>query len=197
MKEVQDHYFRKAKKDHYVARSAYKLEEINQKHHLFKKGDKVLDLGCAPGSWLQYLSKVLGQNGLAVGIDRYEIKIALPDNVRFIQADINDLEGRSPGEFSEQYDAVISDMAPKTTGVRLVDTERSFQLCQMAMWFAETWLKPEGSLLVKSFQGSPHQRLLTQFREQYQIVKTVKPKSSRQESVELFLLGQKKRSTRD
>lgn len=189
MKNVQDHYFRKAKKDGYVARSAYKLQEIDQKNGLINKGDRVLDLGCFPGSWMQYIAKQVGSSGLVVGIDRTPLEISLGDNMRFIHSDINDLDLDILGQHSERFDLVCSDMAPNTSGIKSTDAARSFQLCRMALLVAEKWLKPGGATLVKILQGSSFPELQKLMREEYATVKNIKPKSSRSESKEIFVLG--------
>ncbi|MGK0288950.1 MAG: 23S rRNA (uridine2552-2'-O)-methyltransferase [bacterium] len=193
MKKVQDHYFQKAKQDNYVARSAYKLEEINKKCPILKKGNKVIDLGCCPGSWIQYASKVVGPTGKVVGVDLNPVQIVLPENAVFLQGDINEIDLNFAGEHADQFDTVMSDMAPKTTGIKHLDADRSFQLCEMALFVAQKWLKPNGSVVVKVFQGAAQQKLLEQMRREYEKVKIVKPKSSRDESVEVFVVGLNKK----
>ncbi len=193
MKVVQDHYFKKAKQDGFVARSAYKLKEIDEKHRLLKRDNRVLDLGCFPGSWLQYISQKIGIEGVVIGIDRTELRIALKPNMRFIQSDINDIDVETAEHFDKPFDLICSDMAPDSTGIKNVDSERSFHLCQLALYFASLKLKRNGSVLVKSFHGSAFDRLLKQMRSEYQQVKIIKPKSSRDESKEIFLLGTQKR----
>ena len=194
MKKVQDHYFHKARKDGYVARSAYKLEEIDQRHQLLKRGQKVLDLGCAPGSWLQYTSRQIGESGRLLGIDLQAVAISLPPQVEVLQADIYKLN-RSGAWWENPFDVILSDMAPKTTGVRSADADRSYALNQYALWLAEQHLSKGGCLLVKAFQGAPLQQLQQEFRQMFTEVKICKPKSSRSESVEVFLLGKKKQES--
>jgi 23S rRNA (uridine2552-2'-O)-methyltransferase len=189
MKQVQDHYFRKAKKEGFAARSAFKLKEIDAKHKLIKGGDFVIDLGCFPGSWMQYLSQKIGKNGLVVGIDRTALEIPLKENMRFIQGDINELELSKLDEFSSSFDLVCSDMAPNTTGIKGVDGARSFQLCQMALLLAQNKLKKTGATLVKILQGDTFNTLLAQMKAEYETVKIIKPQSSRSESREIFVLG--------
>ena len=191
MKQVKDHYFHQAKKEGYVARSVYKLQEIDRQQHLLKQGDRVMDLGCSPGSWLQYSTKQVGSKGEVFGIDIVPVTINLPGNVTVIQADIYDYQAEA--HFSQYFDIILSDMAPKTMGVRSVDAQRSFHLCEQALNVATLCLKSSGSLLIKAFQGGPFEELRREFQKQYQRVKICKPKSSRQESVEIFLLGQQKK----
>lgn len=189
MKEVQDHYFKKAKKEGYAARSAFKLEEIDKKHKLLKSGSRVIDLGCYPGSWMQYVSRKIGDGGLVLGIDRTELQIPLKKNMQFIHSDINELDFNCLGQAADRFDLVLSDMAPNTTGIKNVDTARSLQLCQMALMVAEERLHQKGAVLVKILRGGTFDELLAQMRSEYRIVKTIKPKSSRKESKEIFVLG--------
>ena len=194
MKKVQDHYFHKARKDGYVARSAYKLEEIDQRHQLLKRGQKVLDLGCAPGSWLQYTSSRIGESGRLLGIDLQAVAICLPPQVEVLQADIYELD-RSGIWWEKPFDVILSDMAPNTTGIRSADADRSYALNQHTLWLAEQHLSKGGCLLVKAFQGATFQQLQQEFRQMFTEVKICKPKSSRPESVEVFLLGKKKQES--
>ena len=193
MKTVQDHYFKKAKKEGFAARSAYKLKEIDEKHHLLKRGSHVLDLGCFPGSWMQYISQKIGSGGLVTGIDRTELRIPLKPNMKFIHSDINDVDLETTDAFENFFDLICSDMAPDSTGIKNVDSERSYHLCQMALYIADRKLKHTGSILLKSFHGSAFDRLVNEMKSAYKQVKTVKPKSSRDESKEVFLLGHLKR----
>ena len=189
VREVKDHYFHKAKKDGYAARSAYKLEEIDKKHHLLKPGYRVLDLGCCPGSWMQYTSKRVGQAGSVLGVDLQALSIQFPNNVTVLQEDVFEL--LSSGKLSEPFDIILSDMAPKTTGIKSVDAERSYNLCECALMIAQSYLHPHGALLVKAFQGGKFDQMRKEFQQAFQNVKICKPQSSRKESVEIFLLGEK------
>jgi 23S rRNA (uridine2552-2'-O)-methyltransferase len=189
MKQVRDHYFKKAKKEGYAARSAFKLEEIDARYRLLKSGSKVIDLGCFPGSWMQYTSGKIGDKGLVLGIDRTALKIPLKNNMRFIHSDINELELARFKNIATHFDLVLSDMAPNTTGVKSVDAARSLQLCQMALLVATDWLHPKGAVLVKILRGQTFDELLAQMKTEYRTVKSVKPKSSRSESKEIFVLG--------
>ncbi|MBU2648305.1 RlmE family RNA methyltransferase [bacterium] len=195
MKAVKDHYFKKAKAEGFAARSAYKLQEIDQKHRLLKNGNRVLDLGCYPGSWMQYISQKIGPNGRVIGIDRTELRIALKDNMGFIHSDIDDLDLESPDLRDSSFDLVCSDMAPNSTGIKNVDSERSFHLCQSALYIASHKLRKSGFVLLKSFHGSTFDRLVRQMKSEYQEVRIIKPKSSRDESKEIFILGNRKQHT--
>ncbi|MDT8447464.1 MAG: RlmE family RNA methyltransferase [bacterium] len=189
MKEVQDHYFKKAKAEGFAARSAYKLEEIDQKQSLFRPGFKVLDLGCFPGSWMQYTAQKIGPKGMVLGVDIQDLQLALKPNMAFIHADILELDLERLKEFGAPFDLVLSDMAPKTTGHKHTDGARVLGLCEMALFASKRWLRTGGNCLIKAFHGPAFEPLLNQMKREYNKVKTFKPKSSRKESKEVFLLG--------
>ena len=192
MKKIKDHYFHKAKKDGYAARSAYKIEEIDKKYRIIRTGNKVLDLGCSPGSWLQYASIKVGNSGHVLGVDLQPVKISLPSHVKVIQADIFEVTDEDLKIKGGKADVILSDMAPKTSGIRTTDVQRSFELNKKALYLANDILCPEGSLLVKAFQGKLLDELCYEFKNMFTDVKLCKPKSSRSESVEIFILGRGK-----
>ena len=193
MKKIKDHYFHKAKRNGYVARSAYKLEEIDKKHRIICKGNLVLDLGCSPGSWLQYASRKVGEEGQVLGVDLQLVKHSLPSHVKVLQADIFDLTAKDLEMNGGMADVILSDLAPKTSGIRATDAQRSFALNQQVLQLADELLRPQGALLVKAFQGAPLDELRSAFRDSFAKVKLCKPQSSRTESVEIFLLGMGKK----
>ena len=193
MKKIKDHYFHKAKRDGYVARSAYKLEEIDKKHRILRNGNLVLDLGCSPGSWLQYASRKVGEKGKVLGVDLQTVKLSLPQNVKVIQADIFEMTVNDLEMNGGMVDVILSDMAPKTTGIRDTDAQRSYALNQQVLELSGDLLRPQGTLLVKAFQGAPLEQLRREFSNSFAQVKLCKPKSSRSESVEIFLLGLNKK----
>jgi 23S rRNA (uridine2552-2'-O)-methyltransferase len=189
--QPNDHYARKAKQEHFLARSVYKLEEIDTKYRLLKQGQFILDLGCSPGSWSQYASAKIGRNGKILGIDLTAMKIALP-NAIFITANILTtdllpilLENQMP----EKLDAVISDMAPKTTGVKFTDQCRSLELCEMALNSARTYLKPGGYFVCKIFDGPDVQHFRADLKTSFKKIEMLKPDSTRKESKEFFFIG--------
>ena len=196
MKKIKDHYFYKAKFDGYVARSAYKLEEIDKKYQIICKGNMVLDLGCSPGSWLQYVSKKVGEEGQVMGVDLEMVKLSLPSHVKVFQADIYDLTAKDLEIIGGLVDVVLSDISPKTTGIRTADAQRSYSLNQQVLNLADELLRPQGTLLVKAFQGAQLDELRCRFKNSFSKVKLCKPKSSRNESVEIFLLGMGKKQDR-
>jgi len=188
MKKVKDHYFHKAKSDGFVARSAYKLEELDKKFHLFSSGKRVLDLGCFPGSWMQFISSKVGNKGLVYGIDRTLLQIHMKENMKFLQSDIFLLEADA-SLFQTKFDLICSDMAPNSTGIKSVDAERSFELCLKALEIARIALKTKGNFVVKAFQGTTLDRLISLVRSEFYQTKSFKPNSSRNESRELFVVG--------
>ncbi|MCS7074619.1 MAG: RlmE family RNA methyltransferase [Bacteroidia bacterium] len=186
----QDHYFKKAKQENYLARSVYKLKEINERFKLIKPGMNILDLGASPGSWSQYASEQVGLQGKVVGIDITPITLQLP-NAIFLTADINapDTPSRIEAEGISQFQMVISDMAPKTTGVKVTDQARSFQLCEMALWTARKYLANGGHFICKLFHGSEFEDFRKDLRKSFRKVEILRPQSTRKESKEIFLIG--------
>ncbi|MDH4120090.1 MAG: RlmE family RNA methyltransferase [Deltaproteobacteria bacterium] len=197
MKKVQDHYFEKARKAGYPARSVYKLEEIDQKKGLLKPGMRVLDLGAAPGSWLLYAAERVRKpegssrdhTGTVTGVDLQPLNIGLPANARFIQGDAGALAPEDLLAGGGLFDVVLSDMAPKTSGVPSGDALKSAGLVQGVLALCPALLKPGGTLLTKIFQGSGFDPIREEFRRAFRQVSVEKPKAARSESVEVFLLG--------
>lgn len=187
----RDRFHQKAKREGFAARAVYKLEEIDSKLDLFDTGDRVLDLGCAPGSWLQYARQQVGDTGTLVGLDR-PVGIgsmrALP-NARLITGDvmtisIDELKGELAG-----FDVVLSDMAPDTSGIRNLDQMRSEALFERALEIARAVLVPGGNFVGKLFQGPDFKKLTEAVRLSFDKMKTVKPASSRQISIEQYVVG--------
>ena len=187
MKKVRDHYFKKARKQGFPARSVYKLEEAQKKYRFLKPGQAVLDLGACPGSWSKYAAGVAGPKGLVVAVDIQKLSV-MADNIHVLQRDVCDLKLSELREISPYFAVVLSDMAPKTTGRKDVDHFRSVALAERALVLARELLKPGGTFFCKVFQGEDFPSFLDDCRESFRSVRVVKPKSSRPESVELFLL---------
>ncbi len=192
----QDHYFHKAKKEHFLARAVYKLDEIQKRNKLLRPGDRVLDLGAAPGSWLQLTSRIIGSKGMVVGIDIKSIDRSFPDNVVLLKRDIFE-----PGFLEElaalyaPFDVVLSDMAPATSGIRVADSARSALLFEQALLAARMMLKRNGHFLAKIFQGSDFHGLLQEVKKEFEHVKVVKPAASRKQSKEVYILAMRFRKT--
>lgn len=183
-----DHYSKKAKAGGFAARSVFKLEEIHRKLPLMKRGDRVLDLGCAPGSWLKYAALQVGPKGSCIGIDRVPIDLSLP-NVESLVGDIYEIDDALLTEGGRKFNLVMSDMAPDTCGNRYTDHVRSVQLCERAFEIATKYLKPNGNFVCKVFEGGDLNAFVTEVKLMFKTVKRVKPKSTRSESVELFVVG--------
>lgn len=187
----KDYFFKKAKTENYAARSVFKLQEIDERFHLFKAGYKILDLGAAPGSWSQYASQKVGPQGRVLGIDLQPIKLTL-QNAVFITADMRDLDvGKVMAEngISPPFDIVMSDMAPKTTGIRVTDQMRSLELCEIALETAERFLRPRGHFIAKLFHSEEFEGFRDKLRERFQRVEVLRPKSTRKESKEIFFIA--------
>lgn len=187
----KDYFFKKAKSENYAARSAFKLEEIDQRFRVIRGGDKVLDLGAAPGSWSQYASKKVGPTGHVLGIDLQKIEITLP-NCTFIHADLRDLnleDQMKASGFHPPVQVVLSDMAPKTTGIRVTDQVRSLELCQLALDIARRHLVKGGNFVCKLFHSDDFEDFRLELRKSFEKVEVLRPKSTRKESKEVFLMG--------
>ncbi len=187
----QDHYFKKAKQNNFAARSVFKLEEIDQKFKLLKPKQIILDLGASPGSWSQYCSQKIGADGRILGVDLKPATVKL-SNAIFIQADLRDLNlGNTFVEhgFSPPFDLVISDMAPNTTGIRMTDQARSFDLCELALNISRQFLKKNGHFICKLFHSDDFTTLREQIKNEFQQFHAVKPDSTRKISKEIFLVG--------
>lgn len=189
--KVKDHYFDKAKQENYMARSVYKLEEIDQKFKVIKKNDTILDLGYHPGSWMQYSAKKVGKDGFVVGIDIRELNHALNvlDNVRIYKKDINDVKDLAELGLDKKVDVVVSDMAPNTTGIKSVDQIRSLQLVEMVFYHLPQFLKPGGNFVIKVFDGHEAQQFLKAQKSSFEKFQFLKPKSTRSVSKEFFVTG--------
>lgn len=188
MREVQDHFFKRARAEGYRSRAAYKLLGINNKRKLLSLGDRVLDCGAAPGSWLQVASKLVGPRGSVLGVDLTEISPhGLADNVELLCADVLELTLEQIG--GEPFDVVLSDMAPSTTGTPSADHHRSAHICEGLLDRLNDWLKPGGNFVMKTYEGERSPDLLAAVRERFERPKGFKPPASRSESVEFFLVG--------
>jgi 23S rRNA (uridine2552-2'-O)-methyltransferase len=184
-----DHYTRQAKKENFAARSVYKLQEIQKKHHILKKGARVLDLGCAPGSWLQFASKLIGPDGRLVGIDLKPVTVSLPDNTTVITDDVAELESHLARLGIDRFDVVLSDMAPATTGNRHVDEARSVGLCEAALAIADKVLATGGNFVCKIFQGGDYKAFTDSVRQRFSRQTATRPQSTRKASREVFVIG--------
>jgi len=184
----RDRFHTKAKREGFLARSVYKLEEIDDKYALFRPGDRVLDLGCSPGSWLQYARSKIGDRGVLVGLDRGPLKTP-PRGARIVVGDVNTIDIAELRGDLPAFDVVLSDMAPDTSGIRNVDQARSEGLFERALQIAQLVLAPGGNFVGKLFQGPDFKKLTDSVRRSFEVAKTAKPASSRQISIEQYVIG--------
>lgn len=215
--EVQDHYFRQAKREGYLSRAAYKLIEIDDRKRLLRPGDWVLDCGAAPGSWLQVAAKRVGARGVVVGIDRQPITHHFEHgNIRCLQGDLTQTPatlllqlaqdgGSGPSSSAEAdssgpacgrdrmrlFDCVLSDMAPTTSGDRTTDHHLSVRLCYTVLDRCAEVLRPGGHLVMKVFEGEAYPELVARARRLFETLKGFVPKASRPQSTEIYIVAHK------
>ncbi len=189
--KVKDHYYNKAKKENFLARSVYKLEEVDQRYSIISSGDKVLDLGYYPGSWMQYTSKKIGVKGRAVGIDIQEVneKLSNLSNIRLIQDDIFEISSLNKIGETTPFDVVLSDMAPNTTGIRSVDQNRSLNLVEAVFELLPMFLKENGNFVIKVFESADAQVFFKEKRKLFKDFSFLRPKATRTVSKEYFAIG--------
>lgn len=183
----RDLYRKLAKKRGYKSRAAFKLIQLHKKYRIFSKGDRVLDLGCAPGGWLQVASKYVGKAGLVVGIDKRPVR-GMPGNVRFIRKDIYDervIEAIREVTQAE-FDVVLSDLSPEVTGIWELDSIKQIDLSKRAFEIAKQVLKEGGTMVIKVFQGEATNDFIRALKKEFEDVRLTKPPASRKESSELY-----------
>jgi 23S rRNA (uridine2552-2'-O)-methyltransferase len=184
----RDAFHQKAKREGYLARAVYKLQEIDTKHHIFDGGHRVLDLGCAPGSWLQYARERIGDRAILVGLDRGPLQRP-PTGARLVVGDVMTIDPKELLGQLPAFDIVLSDMAPDTSGIRHLDQARSEALFERALEIATIVLPPGGNFVGKLFQGPDFKKLTEAVRARFASAKTAKPASSRQISIEQYVIG--------
>ena len=187
----REYYYKKAKEEKYRSRAAYKLLQAVKKYHFIKDGSVVVDLGAAPGGWIQAARKTVGDEGFVLGVDIRPIEPFLESNVRTIIGDITE-EGTVQQILKllpRKADAVISDTAPNISGVWEVDHARQMDLAQQALKITLETLEPSGTFFAKVFQGDMLRDFIDELKQHFEIVKIMKPKASRAKSSEIFLIG--------
>ena len=191
-KQRRDTYVRQSKVDGYRARSAYKLIEINEKFKIFKGGMYVVDIGAAPGSWSQYASKVV-KSGKIISIDLKEMEEI--KNTIQIKGDFteNDIQNKIKDHINKKIDVVMSDMAVNTTGIKNIDSMQTGELCREAMIFSKEVISEKGFFISKIFMGGSFNEIVALGKKIFKEVKVFKPKSSRKESKESFIICKKLR----
>lgn len=189
--DPKDFYYRQAKKAGLRARSAFKIDEILKRHELLPKGGAVLDLGAAPGGFLQILADVVGEKGVAVGVDLVEIRRIGKPWVKTAVVDLlaPDALQQIRALYAGPFDLVTSDMAPKTIGVKFTDEARSLELCRMALGVALVTLKRRGGFVTKVFMGGDFPVFKKEVAERFEKVHVVRPKATREHSYECYVVG--------
>lgn len=182
-------YTQLAKQQGYPARSIFKLKEIQDKYRMFKVSDVVLDLGCAPGSWLIYLSGIVGPKGKVVGLDLVDIKIKLPTNVSVIKADINDKHILALSALQTKFDAVVSDLAPHITGIKETDNQNSLKLWQAALKISQAVLKPQGKFICKMFDNEFSEDFIKQVKKHFKQIRKFRPQATPKSSREFYVVA--------
>ncbi len=186
----KDPFYIKAKKNDIISRAYYKLEEIDKKHNLFKKGQRVLDVGCSPGGWTQYILKKYPKNKI-VGIDILPTSKQIEGELKFYMMDLNHYqlidELFTINKYS--FDSIISDIAPNTSGNQFLDQTNSYNLCMLSVKFIEKYLNKGGSFLVKNFQGEDTEKLFNFIKNYFYKTQYIKPAASDKKSKEIYILG--------
>ena len=192
IKQRRDTYVKQSKIDGYRARSAYKLKEIDEKFKIFKGGMTVIDIGAAPGSWSQYVSKVV-KSGKLISIDLKEIDLI--EKTTQIKGDFTNtkVQNEIKGHIKNKVDAVISDMAVNTTGIKDIDSIQTGELCKDAMFFSKEIISSDGYFISKIFMGGTFNEIVAEGKKIFKEVKVFKPKSSRKDSKESFIVCRKLR----
>jgi 23S rRNA (uridine2552-2'-O)-methyltransferase len=188
-----DRFTRAAKDAGYPARSVYKLEEIDRRTRLLRGGMRVLDLGASPGSWSMYVAQRVGPSGRLLAVDLEPLAVTLPPHAAFVQGDAFALEDPALARFAP-YDAVLSDMAPRTTGSRVTDQARSFELFMRALAVAATLGAPGSAFVGKIFMSDDLPAARAELRRHYATERLIRPEGTRAVSMELFVVGLEKRS---
>jgi 23S rRNA (uridine2552-2'-O)-methyltransferase len=189
--DPKDRFYQQAKAQGLRARSAFKIEEIAARQNLLRAGMSVLDLGAAPGGFLQVLAREVGPKGMVVGVDLVPIKSLSLPQVKTLVADVTSAEfpTQLAAIATTSFDLVTSDMAPKTTGIRTTDEARSLELCRMALECARKYTKPGGSFLTKVFMGGDFKQFENEVRAHFQSVKVMRPEATRERSFEVYVVG--------
>jgi 23S rRNA (uridine2552-2'-O)-methyltransferase len=187
----KDGFYYKAKKEGLRSRAAFKIEQLHQRHRLFKKGSKILELGAAPGGWMQIIARLVGPRGLIIGIDLLPITGLDVSPCHTLQADILDsgLQEKIEAISPQKFNGVISDIAPNLSGIKMADQQRSQELTSQALELASTFLQPGGFFLCKVFQQEGLKSFQREVGRRFKKVTLTKPEASRKSSAELYLIA--------
>lgn len=182
----EEFYTMLAKKEGYPARSVYKLKEIDEKYKIIKKGDRVLDLGCSPGSWLLYLAQKVGDRGKVVGVDVEDIKIPAKENIVFLKKSVFDFK---EADFKNKFNVVVSDLSPKTSGIKFLDAGKSLELVERGFEIARSVLLPRGNFVCKIFKNELSDEFFGKMKSYFDSAQRFKPKAVVKRSKELYMIG--------
>lgn len=188
-KRTKDFFYKQAKEKGAVARSFFKIEDLDLKFRLVKPKMRVMDVGAAPGSWIQYLLQKVGDEGFIYALDLNPLNISIPKNVVFEQKNIFDTTPEKIKEQHGMFDLIISDIAPRTTGSDFVDQTKSYDLVEYVRTIAQMVLKKNGNMICKMYQGGETKKFTDDMKKIFNEVKIQKPESSRKESREIFIVG--------
>jgi 23S rRNA (uridine2552-2'-O)-methyltransferase len=187
----REYYYKKAKEENYRSRSTYKLSQANEKYGFIRRDDVVVDLGAAPGGWIQAARKTTGKKGFVLGVDLKPIDPFTQEYIRTIIADFTepDIVEQIRSFLPREADVVISDAAPNITGIWEVDQAQQIDLATKALEVAQCVLRPQGNFFVKLFEGEMFNEFILKVKDLFDTVKIVKPQASRQKSSEMYLLA--------
>ncbi len=187
----KDHFYQKAKDEGLASRAVYKLEEMDKRFRLLKPGSRVLELGCAPGGWLQYVVKKIGTSGKAVGVDLLPLKLNFPKHIQVLIGDILDskIQEQMIALLGEKADIILSDLSPNLSGVHFSDHIKSVELCDKALEVAQKTLKPNGALVVKIFPGQELEGFKKRMKGLFNEMKPFIPEATRKTSNEMYLVA--------
>ena len=186
-----DRYYKRAKQEGYRSRAAYKLLELQQRYRFLRPGDRVVDLGAAPGGWLQVAAKIIGQNGKVIGVDLQAMQPFSERNITLLVGDVGagEIQSKIAELLAGPAGVIISDMAPKLSGIRDADIARERELNQVALAVAVHLLRPGGSLLVKSFMNNDLHQYTAELKRHFSGVQRTQPEATRQGSSEFYFLA--------
>ena len=186
----RDAFYRKAKREGYRSRAVYKLKEIDRKFRILRRGQAVIDLGAAPGGWLQYVAETIGNKGTVIGVDIKEITPLPYENVKTLKADVfqENIEKQILKLLGSKADVILSDLSPQISGVWEVDVARSVAICERVVELSRKLLKKDGKLVMKIFEGIDTKRILSLLKRDFSFIKLFKPTASRKKSSELYII---------
>lgn len=191
IEKKSEHYYKSAKKENYRSRASYKILQLDKKFKIMKKGNKIVDLGAAPGGWSQIALEKVEETGKVLGVDLQRIKPFPEENFQSIRGDFTkkEIQNEIMEKIGGKADVIICDAAPSLSGIKDIDQLRSMDLADNVLKIAKNILIPRGNLLMKTFQGPGYPELIKNIKNEFKLVKTTKPASSRKASSEMYIIG--------